>query len=70
MKDDELLSIGEVSRILHLHPRTVSKMIKEGKIFAIVISGDKRKTYRIMRSELDRFFNQEYAKHQVKIAKL
>jgi len=57
---DEYLRPSEVAGILKVSTRTVLKMIETGKLKALVLSGDKRKNYRILSGELDRFAAEEY----------
>ena len=53
---DELLKITEVAAELKLHPDTVRRYIKEGKLKATKIGGTR---VRVRRSELDRFLAEE-----------
>ena len=62
--NNQYLTPTEVSRILKVSPRTVIKMIHEKKIKALDITGIKRKSYRILSGELDRFCAFEYQKYE------
>ena len=59
---EDFYRIHEVANILKVCPRTVLNMIKQGKFKVIEISGVKRKTYRILKGELDRYIAEEYEK--------
>lgn len=48
------LSVKEVSEIVGLHPNTIRKAIKNGKISSIRMGEGKNSAFRIPRSELDR----------------
>lgn len=48
------LTVEEFAQRLKLHPRTIHRAIKEGKIYASRPSGGKRAPYRISESELER----------------
>jgi len=62
--NDEYLKPSEVAKLLKITPRSVIKMILEGRIKALQISGTKRKSYRILSGELDRFSAEQYQKYQ------
>ena len=62
--DNEYLTPTEVARLLKVNPRTVLRMIENGKILAVELAGTKRKTYRILSGELDRFVSREYEKNK------
>ena len=62
--NDEYLKPSEVAIILKISSRTVLKMINEGKLRALEISGKERKYYRILKGELDRFAASEYEKYE------
>ena len=62
--NDKYLRPKEVAVILQVTQRTVINMIHDGKIRAVVISGKKRKSYRILSCELDRFTAIEYEKYE------
>jgi excisionase family DNA binding protein len=57
---EELLTAKEVARILHRHPYTVKRMMREGKIPAHLIGG----AYRVKREDLDRFIEEQKIKKQ------
>ena len=61
--DDEFLRPSEVALRLKVSTRTVVNMILRGTIKALEISGEKRKSYRILSGELDRFIASEYQKN-------
>lgn len=48
------LSIREVSELVGMHPNTIRRAIKNGKISSIRMGEGKNASYRIPRSELDR----------------
>jgi len=52
--DIVFLTVEEFAQRIKMHPGTVRKGIKEGKIFAIRPSMGKRAPYRIAESELER----------------
>ena len=54
MADDELLTVDEVARQLKLHPETVRRWIRGGKLRAISLGSD-RAGLRIRASEVQRF---------------
>ncbi len=58
--EDELLKITDVAAILKLHPDTVRRYIKDGRLIATRIGGTR---VRIRRSELDRFLNKGEKPH-------
>lgn len=57
---NEYLTPQQVAKILQVHRRTVWNMIHDGRLKAVVISGEIRKSYRILRGELDRFVAKQY----------
>lgn len=61
---DQYLTPEEVAEALKVCSRTVIKMIECGKLKALCISGKKRKTYRILAKDLDRFAAEEYASQE------
>ena len=60
--EDEFLTLSELCIRLKVSRPTVMNMINTGKLTAIILSGDKRKSYRVLVSELDRFIASEYQK--------
>jgi excisionase family DNA binding protein len=56
----EYLTSQQVAKILQISRRSVWNMIHDGRLKAVIISGDKRKSYRILRGELDRFVAKQY----------
>ena len=52
---DELLTIDEVAAELKLHPDTIRRYIREGKLKPTRVGGT---AIRIRRSELDRFISE------------
>ena len=60
--ENEFLKPSDVALRLKVSTRTVVNMILKGKIKALEISGEKRKSYRILSGELDRFIASEYHK--------
>jgi excisionase family DNA binding protein len=52
---DELLTIDEVAAELKLHPDTIRRYIREGKLKQTRVGGT---AIRIRRSELDRFISE------------
>jgi len=59
---DGFLKPSELAKMLQIHTNSVLKMIKSGKITAVVVSGNKRCTYRILKSEIDRYISEQYNK--------
>ena len=55
MSDDELLTLEEVARRLHVHVETVRRYIKQKKLTAIRLSNT---NLRVRESELDRFLKE------------
>ncbi len=53
-KQKEYLSIQEFAELLDLHPNTIRRSIKAGKINAVQIGPGKLSEYRIARSEINR----------------
>jgi excisionase family DNA binding protein len=49
---EELLTVDQVAAELQLHPDTIRRFIREGKIVAVRISST---VVRVKRSELDKF---------------
>ena len=60
---DEFLTPKEVATILKISKRSVINMIQNKKIKALILSGEKRFQYRILRGELDRMIAEEYQKY-------
>lgn len=52
------LTIDEFAERIKLHPATIRRAIKEGKIYASRPSGGLRAPYRIAESELERIYLQ------------
>jgi excisionase family DNA binding protein len=52
MADEELLTVAEVARRLKLHPETVRRWIKTGRLHAISLGSD-RAGWRIRASEVE-----------------
>jgi excisionase family DNA binding protein len=55
MSDDELLTLEEVAKRLHVHVETVRRYIKQKKLTAIRLSNT---NLRVRESELDKFLKQ------------
>ena len=53
---EELLTTAEVAAILKVHPATISRMAKSGKIRAFKIPGGRYGEWRIPKSEIEKFF--------------
>lgn len=51
---EEFLSVQEFSKIVKIHPNTVRRSIKNGRLSAFRIGSGKRSDYRIARSEIGR----------------
>ena len=51
--DDQLLTVDQVARRLQLHPETIRRWIRDGRLRAIKLGTD-RSGYRIRASELAR----------------
>jgi excisionase family DNA binding protein len=60
MTDDPMLTVKEVASELKLSERYITQMISEGKLQAVKFG----KTYRIYRSELDRFIAERQTKRK------
>jgi excisionase family DNA binding protein len=52
--DDAFFTIKEFADKLKIHPSTVRRAIKNGRISAIKVGAEKRPLYRIPCSEIDR----------------
>lgn len=52
------LTVDEFAERIRMHPNSVRKSIREGKIFATRPSTGKRSPYRIAESELERLYLQ------------
>lgn len=50
----DFFSIIDFAKKLNLHPNTIRRLVKKGKISAIRICTGKRTTYRIPKTEIDR----------------
>jgi excisionase family DNA binding protein len=53
-KENDFLSIKEFASKLGVHPNTVRRSIKSGRISAFKVGGGKRSIYRIARTEVQR----------------
>lgn len=53
-KENEFLSIKEFASKIAVHPSTIRRAIKNGRITACDIGSANKKVYRIARSEIDR----------------
>lgn len=53
-KQKEFHSIKEFAVLLRIHPNTVRRAIKSGRINAFKVGSGKRSTYRIPKSEINR----------------
>ena len=53
--EDSILTVEQVAQILQVHPFTVLKFIKQGKLKAAKLG----RVYRIRRSEVDKFIDQQ-----------
>ena len=56
MSDDALLTVSQVARRLQLHPETIRRWIREGKLQAVKLGSD-RAGLRIRESELAKITN-------------
>jgi len=55
MNENEFLSIKEFAQLLNVHPNTIRRAIKSGRINAVKISaGTLKPIYRIFRGEINR----------------
>lgn len=52
--ENDFLSIKEFASKLRVHPNTIRRAIKNGRINALRLSSTKKSTYRIARTEIDR----------------
>jgi excisionase family DNA binding protein len=53
----KIYTINEVAMMLHLHPVTVRRYIREGKIVAKKLSDGKKAKWRIEESQVEKFWN-------------
>jgi excisionase family DNA binding protein len=53
-EDKHFLSITEFAILLRIHPNTVRRSIKNGRISAFKVGSGKRGTYRISKDEINR----------------
>lgn len=51
---DEFLTIKEFAILLRIHPNTVRRAIKSGRISAFKVGQGKKSSYRVARSEINR----------------
>lgn len=59
--EHEFYSIDEFAKLLRVHPNTIRKAIRDGRINAFRISSAKRKpAFRISRSEISRIAEEDY----------
>ena len=56
IQDKQILTVGEVAKLLRLSKATVYRIIKEGKLNAVKFS---ERNTRIYRSEIDKLFDQK-----------
>lgn len=54
IKENDFLSVKEFANKLGIHPNTVRRSIKSGRISAFKVGGGKRSIYRIAKSEVQR----------------
>lgn len=54
MPNSDFVSIKEFAAILGVHPDTIRRSIRRGRISAVRIGGGKRSVYRILKSETNR----------------
>lgn len=59
-KNKEIMNTKEVSEFLKLHPFTVNKLAREGKIPAFKIGAD----WRFHKKHIERWINEKIAYHQ------
>lgn len=52
--EKEFLTVKEFADLLNIHPNTVRRSIKSGRISAFKIGSGKRSDYRIPRAEINR----------------
>lgn len=52
--NEDFLSINDFAKILKIHPNTVRRQIKKGKINIIKFGSEKKPLYRIPKSEIER----------------
>jgi excisionase family DNA binding protein len=52
--EDELLTVNQVAERLKLHPETIRRWIREGRLHAIKLVGRDRAGFRIRESEVAR----------------
>ncbi len=53
-EEKQFLSITEFAKLLRIHPNTVRRSIKSGRISAFKVGSGKRGTYRIAKAEINR----------------
>lgn len=51
---EEFYSIVKFAKLLDVHPNTIRRLIKNGRLSAIRLCTGKRTTYRIAKSEINR----------------
>jgi excisionase family DNA binding protein len=62
-EDVELLTIAEVARRVRVHPETVRRWIRSGRLRGVLPGGD-RAGYRIARADLERFLDRGALRHE------
>jgi excisionase family DNA binding protein len=50
------LTVAEFAEKIKMHPRSVRRLIREGKLFACRLSEGKKAHYRIAESEIERIY--------------
>ncbi len=59
-------TIKQVAEILSVCPKTVSSLIRDGKLWAVEIGGTERISFRVHEKDLDRFRAENAEKYRKK----
>lgn len=59
------ITVKDMANILKVSTKTISNMIKSGKLKAVEVGGEERITYRIFEKEILRFMAENYEKYKV-----
>ena len=58
--EEKFYTITEIANSLNISPRTVSSLIKKGKLFAVNIGTGKRQHWRVYDGQFQKFLAESY----------